>query len=346
MMVPNLPARSDDEQLVDAVEAQAAGLPVRLQVVRYDPTGFSLGGLDRRSSLTAGEWAAAAVMWIDLEPDAYTIYFYETDGARLLRRRIPVDEGSTAAALESVTNIAGSVLAESLQGPIHGMPEVEPHELAPEPPPTEPKPPPTRAPPRVVARSLASFARLWLSLGYSGNTFSSEVPWQNAVFAAVAWSPVAGAFVGLRYDLVFRSRVKHDLVAFDLWRHPVTAFGGYRFALRRGWDVQVLARGTVDPIVRKSIGRTSALPVRGDAVRVFSSLGGGVGFGYRPIRQVRLGITVGADALLTRADYVSRAPEQTVLVHPHPARFFVDAGLDFGLVWSDRRKARARRQRD
>jgi hypothetical protein len=123
----------------------------------------------------------------------------------------------------------------------------------------------------------------------------------------------------------------------------VSLLAGYRFALGARWDLEVSGRVTVDPIVRKADQRLSSLPVADDSLRVFSSGAGGFGFGYSPIRQVRLAVTLGAEVLITRADYVVFAPEHVSLVQPHPARFFMDAGLHFGLIWRKPRPPRGAR---
>ena len=346
LVVPDLPDRDEDEQIVGAIHGHLGTDDASLQVVRYPREAFALLGLDKRSRLVAGEFAAQTVIWIDLraEQGDYTILLWDGQSERLFRRRVPVAADAHAVALEGVANITASALAEPTGGEVRGMVEVDPKEVEPEPKPVEPpaeepKPPPKPAPEPAPPPEV-TWARLWFSGVYAGNTFADTLPWQNAIGLGVSYMPTARVFVGLRYDVVFPNRIDRDPVVFEVRRHPILLEGGYRFGIGPKWDVEVFGRFGVDPVLRRSDDAASSAPITGARLRLFSSAQAGIGVGYTPIRRLRLALRVGAEAMLTRADYVTTGAMPITLLEPHPARFVVDAGLHFGTLFGPRRKRR------
>ncbi len=355
LMAPDLPEQSSDELLVAVVrESVPAGQPP-LHVVRYDPANFDRATLVERSQRRAGEWMAHAVLWLDLSgaPD-YAIYVFEVDGARVLGRRVPIVDGSTAAAYETLANIATSVVAESMAGPVTGLPQLDPETLEeaavePAPPPeTPPEPtadpaaeteaePSSPPPPELEDIPPPTTPRLLLSLGYAGQTFSDDPLLSHGLALGVAWAPAPRAFVGLRYDLVLPLMIDEPTVLASLRRHPISVEGGYRFGLGQRWDLELAGRVSVDPIRRLTDDR-SALAVTTDQWRVFSSAALGVGVGVSPIRELRVGLRVGAEALLSSADYAVADPDLRVLVSPHPVRGLIELGVQFSTLWRAKKK--------
>lgn len=342
LFVPDLPARDSDDVLAASISAQVDPKAVDLRVLRYDPSQTTARGAIRsRSRRASAEFAAGGVLWIRLATSPgkpHAIFLYEVETDRLLGRRVPVQVDSPAAAIEIVANIAGSVVAESVNGSVAALEEVDPETLEPETETeekTKPETDPTsRQPKPGPERPPESFARVWVMAAYAGNTFSDAVMWQNAVALGGAWSPVPGAFLGVRYDVVFATRIRLDDLQVTIRRHPVTLEGGYRFTLNDRFDVEFFGRATVDPTTRTTTG--GGTPTQ---LRVFSGAGGGIGLGYRPIRQLRLAVRAGADALLTRAAYVyDDAGTQAVALNPHPARFLVETGVHYGLLWRARQR--------
>jgi hypothetical protein len=332
-MIPDLPDETLDEELVGAIEAHAKDA----KFVRHDPGAFEVVGLDARSERTAGEWAADRVLWVARQKNGvFVLYLFETADSRLLRRRVEVEGDDPAVAVEVLANIAGTIVAEAGGKHVVAMTEVAPEELAPPPPPPpEPEPQPDLQPaPEPPPPEPDTWARIWLSVFYAGNTFADAPVWQNGVGLAMAWAPVRGAFVGARYDVVFPSELQAGPVLFDIRRHPVAVFGGYRFQVARRVDIQVAGKLHIDPVTRRT-DDASGVPTTDDALRIYSGGGATVGIGYRPIKQVRLAIDVGADALFTRAPY-GVGPDPTIVLQPHPARFTVEVGMHFGLLWRGR----------
>lgn len=349
LMVPDLADDDLDERVLDVIDAHRED-GSRVDVVRYDPEGFPASEVVAVSRRRAGEFMARGVLWVDLgNPDQLAVYFYEVDTERFLGRQIPSSRDAQAVAIETLANIAASIVAESAAGPMEGLDEVDPKSLQeqkPAEPPPEPKapaPPPPPVPSTTTAAPPPRWPRLWLGVAYAGASFSSAVLLQHGLALSAAWGPAPGAFVGLRYDLVLPSRVEDDAVVFELRRHPVSLEGGYRLAFgrRRRGDFEVSGRLAIDPIVRRADADASDGPVTPDEVRVFSSVGLGLGLGFAPIRQVRLGLRLGPEIVLSRARYEIAGPGSGTSVDPHPVRGFLEAGAQFGLLWRSRAPRRA-----
>lgn len=351
LYVPDLPDRDEDDVLAASIAAQVDAGNVDLRVLRYDPAvATEPGVVAARSRRSAEEFAAGGVMWIRLATtpgQPHAVFLYEVSQDRVLGRRIPVPPQSPAAAIETVANIAGSIVAESLDGPVDALEELDPETLeAPEPEPAppeiqpEPTPPETQPEPKPAEPQPDNavivdkpFPRLWLMAAYAGNTYADAPVWQHAVALAVAWGPARGAFIGLRYDFVIPSEVEINMLLVSVRPHPISLEGGYRFGLRERLDVELFGRVTVDPVTRSSgTGGTA------DALRLFSGLTAGVGFGYQPVPPIRLGLRIGAQVLTSRAAYVLvDGDSATTALDPHPARFIAEAGVHFGLLRRSRR---------
>jgi hypothetical protein len=339
LMIPDLPGDDLDDRLLGAIEAHREE-GSRVDVVRYDPITTRKADIVATSQRRAGEFMARGVLWVDIrEDDRLAVYLYEVDTDRFLGRRIASSPDARAAAIETLANITASIVAESAAGPVEGLDEVDPDSLVdtqsppePEPAPPEPVPPPEPAPPPL------EWPRLWLGVAYAGSTFSREILVQHGLALSAAWGPAPGAFIGVRYDLVLPSRVDEADVSFQLRRHPVAIEGGYRLAFgrRRRADFEASLRVVVDPIRRLSDDASSGRPVTDDALRVFSSIAPGLGIGFSPIRQVRLGVRIGPELVTSRARYVVAGAAGGAAVDPAPVRGFVEAGLQFGLLWRPR----------
>lgn len=355
LYVPDQPDSDEDDRLLASIRAHTEQADVDLRILRYTAAATPVGETLDRSRRTAGEYAAGGVMWIRLAPpdgDTHAVLLYDAAGDRLLGRRLPVAPDSRAAALEMLTNVASSVAAESLAGATM-LEEIDPTTLeeeappsAPEPESEEPKaePPPAIEPPGpeddgpAPRRPLPQAPRLHLMLGYLGGTFATATPWHHAVALGAAVGLGRGGFLGLRYDIVIPPTVRTGGIEFDLRRHPISLEGGYRFALPRQTDVAVFGRATVDPIVRRSSAGDPQLLAADDSLRVFSSVAAGVGFGYAPLRPVRLVLRIGAELVTSRAEYVIERATPEVALDPHSARFFAELAVNFRFFWRTTRR--------
>ncbi|MEX1368956.1 MAG: hypothetical protein AB1Z98_37870 [Nannocystaceae bacterium] len=361
LMAPDLPDEDVDERLIATISAAAASEgAASLHVVRYDPAAFDPSTLVELSQRRAAEHLAGAVLWIDLRgPSSYSLYLFEVAGQRVLGRRVPVGgegDGGAAVAHEALANIATSVVAESVEGPVSGLAPLDPITLQeapaePEPAPeTEPAPEPATPPeskptpeptPPVAAPAdelpRPTFPRLWLTLGYAGTSISNDPVLGHALTVGTAWAPAPGAFVGGRYDVALPLTVDEPQVRISLRRHPISLEGGYRFGLAPRWDLELAGRVSIDPIRRVTDERSALAPTT-DAWRVFSSGALSIGAGVTPIRELRVGLRLGVEGLMTRADYVAAQPELRVIFSPHPVRGFVELGLGFATLWRPKKK--------
>lgn len=344
LMAPDVPDETLDDRVVGAVDAHVQEVPFELKVIRYPHRQLEVTELPEQSRRVVGEFAATSVIWIDLDPpEHFTIYLYDPRSERLLQRKVPRSSSSNAAAVETLANITGSIVAEAVHGPVAGMTDVDAR-APPEPEPPEPPSPQVRSEPD-------RWNRLWLGLGYAGTTFADALPWQHGISVSAAVMPVrlgrAGLLhIGVRYDVVIATPVSLRGIELELRRHPARASVGYRhqFASAKA-DVELLVHGVVDPIVRRSRDRDPSdetTPPSGSGMRMFSSAGVSVGAGWVPVPWVRLFAAVGGEVVTSRADYVILTPERTLIVAPHPARFTLDAGVQFGLF--RRPKANSRRR--
>ena len=354
LMAPDLPHDDADERLVAVVRTAARDDAATLHVVRYDPAAFDPALLVDVSRRRAGEHLASAVLWIDLRgPESYAIFLFEREGERVLGRRVPIVEG-TAAAHEVVANIAASVLAESLAGPVTGLAELDPRTLeAADPEPTGPAPTPDSTHPtdpqaagtvpaapvtptsdstNLAAPAPSGFPRMAVSLAYAGQSFARDPLLSHALAVGVAWYPARRTFLGLRYDLALPLVFDQPAVRLELRRHPVALEAGQRFAVASRWDLELAGRVTVDPI-RRVTGVRGELEPTAARWRTFAAAGAGVGVGFSPSQPIRVGLRVGAEALLAKADYAVRDPNVQVIVAPHPIRGFVELGVAFGWLW-------------
>lgn len=342
LMVPDIPGDDLDDRLLGAIEAHREE-GSRVDVVRYDPRTFREADIVATSQRRAGEFMARGVLWVDIAEDGrLAVYLYEVDTDRFLGRHVATSTEAPAAAIETLANITASIVAESLAGPVEGLEEVDPQSLlepAPKPEPVRP----VRAPEPAPTPAPVKWPRMWLGVAYVGSSFSREILFQHGIALSAAWGPAPGAFVGVRYDLVLPSKVDEAGVAFSMRRHPVVIEGGYRLAFgrRRRADFEASLRVVVDPIRRVADGDASGVPVTRDELRVFSSIAPGLGIGFAPIRQVRLGMRIGPELLTSRARYVVAGGGGTVVVDPFPVRGFVEAGVSFGLLWRAREPRRA-----
>ncbi|MCB9754080.1 MAG: hypothetical protein H6713_29400 [Myxococcales bacterium] len=320
----------------------------------------------------ARERDAAIVLWIELEGadergagerDAFLLYVLERDAAGLVGRRVEIMPEAPSAAVETLANVAGAVASALLAGDAVALEPAETLRAATADEAREPvanAPAPTAAPARPPAAEPSRRAskpearapspagregprRMGLSLGYSGNIFASGVGWQSAIAAAISWLPAPGARVSLGYDFVFPSAVETPLAAFSLRRHPVSLSGAYRFVIVRGLDVELGARVTVDPIARVTASDQGAPAREARAVYVFSGVAPTVGLGYQLAPELRLGLFVGVEAVLSRTRYSVQLPDRRmIVVDPYPVRALAGLRLDFSFLRARSSAARAR----
>ncbi|MGC4086529.1 MAG: hypothetical protein QM756_01270 [Polyangiaceae bacterium] len=162
---------------------------------------------------------ALAAVWLENEPGAVVVYFYERAQARLLTRRVEVSE-SEAAAAEEVAVVLRSAVAAALEGAEVMMTEV----AVPEPP-KPPAPPPLLPPPAPPPARPQSRAEL--SAGYLGGAIASQAPWQSGAHLGFGVAPASSPLrAGLGCSLFQALTVDGTTASADLSRAGADAWFG------------------------------------------------------------------------------------------------------------------------
>ena len=131
--------------------------------------------------------------------------------------------------------------------------------------------------------------------------------------------------------LLNRETITLGDVRADVRRHPITVGFGTRLPLAPRLDVSAGGAFSVDPVSRVLQTNNPALQQGDDGLRVFTSGIAYAGLGVHAARRVRVGLDVGLDVLLTRADIVVRAGENTFRHEPDRVRVLVAAGVEVAL---------------
>ncbi|MEM6295326.1 MAG: hypothetical protein AAGA54_28900 [Myxococcota bacterium] len=314
-------------RLAGSIRAHALELDVALEVVDA-PAGFT-------PVLLLSELRIDAVWLVDGD-QGWELYAVQR-GARAVWRRGSSVEGLDATSIETLAAITTGLGLALQDGDVRGMDRVDPSTLEPEPEPEpEPKPEPEPEPEPEPAREPEPITPadrrppVWLGVQYQGNTFADALPWQHGLGLGVAWRIRPRLALGLRYALVFTRTVSVAGVVFDIRRHPISAAASVHIPVGDRLDVRGGGAWTLDPLTRVV---TGGAPVDGErrSRRWFSHLSAEAGVGVYVVPQVRLGVDVALDVLLTRADTVVVVGETTVRVTPARARVRAGLGVEVGL---------------
>ncbi|WP_394834734.1 hypothetical protein LVJ94_50390 [Pendulispora rubella] len=260
------------EAATGSLEARAATLAAAhiraggaaIHVVRSAQPSLEARRAEARALL--GKWTARGVLWIQPEAaDKLVVYLLVQDNERTFRREVAAPDGQTAAALESVANVAASSAMDVLEGRAVAMEPVEAAatDIVPVAAQSEevvvPAPSVSvvsaggeaRAPDRgVVSPRGPEAERFSLSAGYAGGTFGRSVPWQHAISLSAAWLPIPRLHVGVGYDIMPIQTLREQ-PSLELSRHPVFAMTGYRIDFGGGLgSFDVGARVTFDAVTR------------------------------------------------------------------------------------------------
>jgi hypothetical protein len=114
---------SEIEPVIEVTRDQLTELGVELGVAPR-PSDARLSVITSHAQTAAVASAAIAVVWLDTQRSATTIYFYEPKAPRLLTRKLTVSRSSAAAA-EEVALILRSAISAVLEGEEVAMTEIE-----------------------------------------------------------------------------------------------------------------------------------------------------------------------------------------------------------------------------
>jgi|GEM_PF-997386 len=357
VVVSSLPDHDFDERVVVAVlaHARARGLEIEVRRPGEMPAPAVLA---RDGHALVLRWGARGAVWIALAADGATmLYLAEPTRDRVYRRTLPA-AGAGSARAESVANVVSAVIAAIHEGqlaagpPPAGLDIVDPTSEVPNPgsrpgpppigvvepergpgsPPAavvEPAPPARApAPPRLRAPDPPAWPRLRLGLGYTGSTFAAALPWQSGLALAAGWRPASRVHLDLGYEVVFGSTVRSEVIDLSLRRHPIYAAGGYTWPVGARFDLRLGGRLAVDVVARRAVRAAQGVSLSEDRRRLFVGAGVLVGAGVRPTPAVRIGLSVGAEVIFNRSDYVVHTPAPVVILAPLPVRFLAAVTLE------------------
>jgi hypothetical protein len=328
-------AAGTDPGLLAAVETararlQGQGVVLTVAAARPDETAAA-----RARALVAGG-LARGVFWFDERaPDEIRVFMLAADGSAWVRR-VPVEPTAAEATREAVWLIVESsslalatgeeVVAMEQAGAelVAGDPAGTPASDAAESEPVEREPavreplPPEPAPPRRPA--------IHLGLGYLGESFAPQVPWQSGVGIDGAVDLGRRFRVGLGYGLLLPWRGGDPPVT---WRHRVELRGGVRRLVRAWVELYALVGGALDLV------RWRATAGEAEGLRAMGLFTFEAGARLRLHRGLWLVVEPGAAVLLNRFDFVECAAGATrcdgmlrrVVLAPHGVRLRARAGL-------------------
>lgn len=314
LMLPRVGSESDfdwGQQVATALQAQGATEGLELEVRRFDPD------VGPEPSADLVEDPPEALVWLLPRQGRIEVRLDELETERAWSRTIAAEEPGAPTAIEAVTNVSASMLAEvwleesEVEAPEEPEPPVKEEQA--EPPPSEKRP------------------RLWFALGYTGNTFASSMIWHHGVgleLSGIPWHPVR---VGVGYDVVIPAMVGRDGVEIELRRHPVSIWGTYDLRVARRLAVSFGLRATVDPVVRRSRG-VMPQEVADPSLRLFGSLTPSIGLVVHLAPRIDLRLTPGAEVLVTTSRYIVEGASAPIAIAPHPVRFVVRLNLEIGAL--------------
>lgn len=297
------------EELVTALRGQLSEMGVEVVLSRRPLD------VPSETSPAAAQQNALALVWLVREGEVLGVHFFESDGATLRQRRLPL-HGTDAASLEEVALVvrsAVSALLERHENEQEPAPHSEHGEATPES--VEETPSPKSAHPSASREAL-----FWLGLGWVGQSYAPEVPVSHGVQVAVGARPTRGNFgLGFSYQLLPAQIAASDQVSVTLWRHPLETLIFWQAA---AGDSPVFFGGEVgvmmDILRRSTVVSVPELSPNPDTTRFSWALAGRALFGVRLGRQISLRGNAGADLLAERVSVV--LDDGQVLLRPHRVR--------------------------
>ncbi len=283
------------------------------------------------------------VVWIDLRND-FVLTLVDPQGSRALVRRIRVGPGGRAAALEEMTVALRALITGLLEG---GQIAREPVVLAPPAPPPSVKPEapvvPEPAPAPGPAPAPAPPAAPWLglSLGYTGEAFAPQAPWQSGAHVAVRtdfgwpWS------LGVGYTAAAPIEVGSPSAFISVARHPIDVFAELHWERGR-WRLGGEAAFVLDDVARRTVLAASGVSAAPDGDRLLIGAGLRARVELAVSARVRIFVAPGLSAFFNNTDYVAETfapalpalpPTMTTqtLLSPRTVRFGLELGLSVGI---------------
>lgn len=317
--------RHEQNRLVVAVPEESTGLPAQELVAALRGQLAEMGVevvLSSRpfdvSSDTDSEVAqesALAFVWLGKEGEVLAIHFFESDGATLRKRRVPL-RGTDAASLEEVALVVRSAVSALLERRENELSAESPsQEVAVAPRPYEEET--SAEQPVSDSQQQPSF---WLGLGWVGQRYAPEVSFAHGVQAVFGLRPTGANYgLGMSYQLLPAERSTTDLVSITVQRHPLEAFFSWESTtVRTPVFIGAQSGVMVDILRRTTVVSGPDLEPSPGASRASWALTARALLGIRLGPQITLQGHAGADVLVGRV--IVALEDGQVLLQPHRIR--------------------------
>lgn len=328
------PSEDLDASLRDALTAQLSGASATLVFEHFSVEGAPLRRQVSEARSIAVAHDAVGVYWLDAQSEKdWLLYLAERSGDRVLVRRLEIETGGAAAAVEAVSVITRQSTDALLAGQTIGMQAVA---LPPENPPGAGEAPargaaasapgaaieaPARAAPSVLRRGIE------IGVGYHGDSFAKQIAWQSGLRFGASYLSSFGLYAGAGYVFYRSSSVQAPNVAFEVTRTPVDVEVGVAFGKRRLVPAVGL-RGIVDIVHRQGISTAAPAVPTPDATRAVVFLSPRVRLGYTLSPSLDVFLGGGVDLAINNFSFVSRADgRDDVLLSPRGVRPAAELGL-------------------
>ncbi len=258
-----------------------------------------------------------AFIWVETQPDAVVVHFYEAAGTSLRERRIPVD-GLSPASIEEVAVVVRSAVSALLERVERATGQDERDEedssaIAP--------PPATVAPRIDEGQAKDHRPPFRLALGYVGQDYAPEIRWNHGVALGLAWRGWAnGLWLGASYFWFPVVERRSQSVDIALRRHPGEVFLAWELPLWEG-GMTLRPEGAIgaDFVVRKTTAESEGLAATADKGRWSWAASGRVAVAF-PASPWQVSLAAGGDYLLNRFTYTVAGHTEARVVAPRRLR--------------------------
>lgn len=307
------------EGLVAALRAQLAELGVQV-VVSSEPFDARETNSPERS---AKEDNALAFVWLGKEGANLSVHFFESAGATLRQRRLPL-RGTDAASLEEVAVVVRSAVSSLLDRDTSLRQDTPPQQA--EPRPKNPPPAPltesghkSARGPKPAPADEVPLGLFWASLGFTGQAFAPELPFSPGAAALLGVRPTHGPWgLGVGYAFFPRQTAVRGPVSVELSRHPLEMILRFESSPQTNSYVGAEAGLVVDWVTRRSASTSAEFAVTPEATRVSWAVTGRALLGMRLSKALSLEVHGGADWLGSRVS--TELSDGARLVEPHRIR--------------------------
>ncbi|MBN1771350.1 MAG: hypothetical protein JXB32_08825 [Deltaproteobacteria bacterium] len=276
------------DTLLEAVAAQLADMPVRLEVDRVEEFPAVLPQQVEVARAAAIRNDAVLVFWLDASlADQMFLYLSEPGGGRILVRT--VESGGDAERVEAVALIVRGTIEAMLAG---GRLGVETPTPPPPPPPPSPPPPPPPAPDLLGVR-----------LAYALEFFSTDALAIHGLDLGILVHVYSGLSLFAGYRVVTDAETSSRGVALDVARNPMEL--GVQYAYQLGdWAFGGSVSALLDRLHGEATTTTATLVVRPPETRWLAGVGAAFHTSFRIAGTVHAFIDAGVDVYVDTVDYV------------------------------------------